>query len=198
MLYVGSFFLRRLLIGQATANINRILLSVVTEMDQNRPVDEAIRACLSTGRKCYASDDEIRAGAATSPTTSTVARISGRSCCPPADATPAWNAVLEDDLGPDENLDDVYESIVHTLGNLTLTFCTGGEGPPTHPRHHGLRPVWHGRSVRRGRRARAQSRVIRPLASARACSLLLARLHPPGGRVVRGAAGRMTERRTPG
>ena len=28
---------------------------------------------------------------------------------------------MQDDLGPDENLDEVYESIVHTLGNLTLT-----------------------------------------------------------------------------
>jgi Protein of unknown function DUF262 len=60
MLNVESFFVRRLLIGRATANINRILLSVVTEMNQELPVDEAVRAYLSTGRKYYATDAEVR------------------------------------------------------------------------------------------------------------------------------------------
>ena len=41
MLYVESFFVRRLVIGRATANINRILLAVVTEWS---------RACQSTRR----------------------------------------------------------------------------------------------------------------------------------------------------
>ena len=144
MLYVESFLVRRLLIGRATANINRILLSVVTEMDENQPVDQAIRAYLSTGRKYYASDEEIRSGAATvpyylngrphqrtlvlqwleesygskepvDPTKLTIEHVL------PQTPTPGWNATLQDDLGPDENLDEVYESIVHTLGNLTLT-----------------------------------------------------------------------------
>ena len=53
MLYVESFFVRRLVIGRATANINRILLGVVTEMDSGLPVDEAVRRYLSTGRKHY-------------------------------------------------------------------------------------------------------------------------------------------------
>jgi Protein of unknown function DUF262 len=38
MLNVESFFVRRLLIGRATANINRILLGVVTEMNQELPL----------------------------------------------------------------------------------------------------------------------------------------------------------------
>ena len=61
MLYVESFFVRRLLIGRATANINRILLAIVTEMDTDLPVDEAVRAYLSTGRKYYANDANVRA-----------------------------------------------------------------------------------------------------------------------------------------
>jgi alkylated DNA nucleotide flippase Atl1 len=144
MLYIESFFVRRLLIGRATANINRILLSVVTEMDENQPVDEAVRVFLSTGRKYYASDDEIRAGVATvpyylngrpqqralvlrwleesygskepvDPSTLTIEHVL------PQTPTAAWNAALQAELSPHENLDEVYESLVHTLGNLTLT-----------------------------------------------------------------------------
>ncbi len=144
MLYVESFFVRRLLIGRATANINRILLSVVTEIDEVQPVDEAVRAYLSAGRKYYATDDEIRASVPVVPfylngrpqqralvlqwleesygskepvdlKTLTVEHVL------PQTATPAWEAELQPDLGPEENLDEVYESLVHTLGNLTLT-----------------------------------------------------------------------------
>jgi alkylated DNA nucleotide flippase Atl1 len=144
MLYVESFFVRRLLIGQATKNINRILLSAVTEVDQNLPIDEAVRLILSTGRKYYASDDEIRAAALSvpfylngrpnqralvlqwleesygskepvDPTKLTIEHVL------PQTPTPAWNTMLQDDLDRDENLDEVYESLVHTLGNLTLT-----------------------------------------------------------------------------
>ena len=60
MLYVESFFVRRLVTGRATSNINRILLRVLTEMDQAKPVDEGVRSYLSTGRKYYASDAEIK------------------------------------------------------------------------------------------------------------------------------------------
>ena len=59
MLYLESFFVRRLVIGRATANLNRILSTLVTEIDKSKPVDEEIRARLSTGRNYYASDDEV-------------------------------------------------------------------------------------------------------------------------------------------
>ena len=82
MLYVESFLVRRLLIGRATANINRILLSVVTEMDENRsgrpgdprlPVHRPQVLRLRRGNPRRSSDR--------CPTTSTGGRISGRSCC---------------------------------------------------------------------------------------------------------------------
>ncbi|MGQ0775097.1 MAG: GmrSD restriction endonuclease domain-containing protein [Pseudonocardiales bacterium] len=144
MLYVESFFVRRLLIGRATANINRILLSVVTEMSTDGPVDEAVRAYLSTGRKYYASDDEVRAAVGAVPY-----YLNGRprqralvlqwleesyeSKEPvdlhgltiehvlPQTPTPAWKAVLGEDLELGEDLDQVHDVLVHTLGNLTLT-----------------------------------------------------------------------------
>lgn len=132
------------MIGRATANINRILLSVVTEIDLSEPVDEAVRAYLSMGRKYYASDNELRAGVATvryylngrpqqralvlqwlevsynnkepvDPETLTIEHVL------PQTLTAGWNAALQADLNAEENLDVVYESLVHTLGNLTLT-----------------------------------------------------------------------------
>ncbi|MEU6206184.1 DUF262 domain-containing protein [Micromonospora musae] len=144
MLYVESFFVRRLLIGRATANINRILLSVVTEMDAGLPVDEAVRAYLSTGRKYYATDSNVRSAVRSIPY-----YLNGRpqqrnlvlrwleesygSKEPvelnslsiehvlPQTPTSEWRQVLSADLGPDENFAEVHEALVHTLGNLTLT-----------------------------------------------------------------------------
>lgn len=144
MLYVESFFVRRLLTGRATNNLNRILLSLVTEMSAEQPADEAVRAYLSTGRKYYASDDEIRVAAATIPY-----YLNGRprqralvlgwleesyASKEPVDPddltlehvlpqTPTvdWNRALAEDLQPGEDPAQVYEALVHTLGNLTLT-----------------------------------------------------------------------------
>jgi alkylated DNA nucleotide flippase Atl1 len=144
MLYVESFFVRRLLIGRATSNINRILLSVVTEIDASAPVDEAVRTYLSTGRKYYSSDGELRAAISIVPyylngrpqqralvlqwleesygskepvvsQTLTIEHVL------PQTPTKSWNSALSADLEADESLDVVYESLVHTLGNLTLT-----------------------------------------------------------------------------
>ncbi|MER7333516.1 MULTISPECIES: DUF262 domain-containing protein [unclassified Micromonospora] len=144
MLYVESFFVRRLLIGRATANINRILLSVVTEMDRDLPVDEAMRAYLSVGRKYYATDASVRAAVRSIPY-----YLNGRphqrnlvlrwleesygSKEPvaldsltiehvlPQTPTAEWRQVLAADLGPEEKLGEAHEALVHTLGNLTLT-----------------------------------------------------------------------------
>ena len=51
MLYLESFLLRRLLIGRATANINRILFSAVAEISTQPDVADALHRYLSTGRK---------------------------------------------------------------------------------------------------------------------------------------------------
>ncbi|MDG4788186.1 DUF262 domain-containing protein [Micromonospora sp. WMMD1102] len=144
MLYVESFFVRRLLIGRATANINRILLSVVTEMSQELPVDEAVRAYLSVGRKYYATDAALRSAIRTMPyylngrphqrklvlqwleesygskepvalDSLTIEHVLPQT--PNAD----WRQMLGADLEPDENVAEAHEALLHTLGNLTLT-----------------------------------------------------------------------------
>lgn len=144
MHYLESYFVRRLLIGRATASINRVLLSVVTEMDPDIPVDEAVRRYLSAGRKYFASDDEIRAAVRSVPyylngrahqralvlrwleqsyggkepvdlTTLTIEHVL------PQTPTQEWHQALAEDLQPEEESGQVHESLVHTLGNLTLT-----------------------------------------------------------------------------
>lgn len=144
MLYVESFFIRRLVIGRATSNINRILLSVVTEMDRDKPVDDAVRAYLSVGRKYYASDTEIRAAAGTIPfylngrpgQRALVLRWLDESYgnkepvkydpltvehVLPQTPTPAWRRALSEDLTGNETFTELHSALVHTLGNLTLT-----------------------------------------------------------------------------
>jgi alkylated DNA nucleotide flippase Atl1 len=144
MLYVESFFVRRLLIGQATKSLNRILLPVVTEMSTELPVDEAVRTYLSTGRKYYASDAEICAAVRTIPyylngrprqralvlrwleesygnkepvnlDSSTIEHVMPQTC------TMEWQRMLTEDLEPGEDFPQAHDALVHTFGNLTLT-----------------------------------------------------------------------------
>ncbi|WP_341715805.1 DUF262 domain-containing protein [Micromonospora sp. FIMYZ51] len=144
MHYVESFLVRRLLIGRATANINRNLLSIVTEMDKNLPVDQAVHAYLSTGRKYYATDADVRHAVRSLPFY-TNGRAAQRSLVMrwleesygskepfaltkltiehvlPQSMSPEWQRMLAADLQPHENVAEVHDALKHTLGNLTLT-----------------------------------------------------------------------------
>lgn len=144
MLYIESFLVRRLLIGRATANINRILLSVVTEMRTDLPVEEAVHRYLSTGRKYYATDADVGQAVRSGPyylngrpnqralvlrwleesygskepvdlTTLTIEHVL------PQTPGASWLDVMRQDCDEDEDPEDLHESLVHTLGNLTLT-----------------------------------------------------------------------------
>ncbi|MFI6823314.1 DUF262 domain-containing protein [Micromonospora sp. NPDC050187] len=144
MLYLESFFVRRLLIGRSTMNINRILLAVVTEMDKDLPVDEAVRKYLSTGRKHWATDAGLRALVRTIPfylngragQRSLVLRWLEESHdnkepvaldkltiehVLPQTLSDEWRKMLATDLDADETPDEAHDALVHTLGNLTLT-----------------------------------------------------------------------------
>lgn len=144
MLYVESFLVRRLLIGRATANINRILLSTVTEMREDVPVDEAVREYLSTGRKHFATDADLRDKVPTMPfylngrphQRNLVLRWLEQSFSSkepvaldsltiehvlPQTPTTEWQQALAADLMADETIGEAHEALVHTLGNLTLT-----------------------------------------------------------------------------
>ncbi|MFC5941900.1 DUF262 domain-containing protein [Micromonospora harpali] len=144
MLYLESFFVRRLLIGRSTMNINRILLAVVTEMDRDLPVHEAVRKYLSTGRKHWATDASLRALVRTIPFYLN-GRASQRSLVLrwleeshgskepvalekltiehvlPQTLSEEWAQMLAADLDTDETPGEAHDALVHTLGNLTLT-----------------------------------------------------------------------------
>ncbi|SCL26070.1 6-O-methylguanine DNA methyltransferase, DNA binding domain [Micromonospora pallida] len=144
MLYVESFFVRRLVVGRATATVGRTLLRVVKEMPTDLPVDEAVRAYLSVGRKYYANDASVRDavrsipfylnGRATqrklllqwleesygskepvAPDALTIEHVM------PQSPTAEWRQTLGEDLQGEESFAEAHESLVHTLGNLTLT-----------------------------------------------------------------------------
>lgn len=144
LLYLESFLVRRLLIGRATANINRILLSAVSEIANQEDVALALHRYLSSGRKYYASDTEVASALKTvpfylngrpkqrklvlewleesytskepvNPQSLTIEHILPRT------PTNAWRAELAPDLEAGERFEDVHSALEHTLGNLTLT-----------------------------------------------------------------------------
>ncbi|MEU8261586.1 DUF262 domain-containing protein [Micromonospora sp. NPDC048999] len=144
MLYVESFFVRRLLTGRPTNNLNRILLAVVTEMDKDLPVDQAVRSYLSIGRKYYSNDASVRSAVRSVPYYFNGRRHQQKLILQwleesygskepvaldsltiehvlPQTPTAEWQQMLAADLGPEENFREAHEALVHTLGNLTLT-----------------------------------------------------------------------------
>jgi alkylated DNA nucleotide flippase Atl1 len=139
-----SFFVRRVIAGKATKNLNRILLRAVQEIRGQDSSSSALRDYLSGGRRDFASDGEIRTAVRTiafywsgkaaqknlilqwleeSSSGKEQANVSGLTIehVLPQSPTDDWRAAIAVDLEPGEDLDSVYQSVVHTLGNLTLT-----------------------------------------------------------------------------
>lgn len=142
--WLESYLVRRVVSGKATSNLNRILLRAAPEIAGKDPVDAALRTYLSTGRKFWATDTQIRQAART-----VSYYWSGRAAQKalilrwleeslgskepvifkgltlehvlPQTATAAWQAMLAEDLADGEELETVYQSLLHTIGNITLT-----------------------------------------------------------------------------
>lgn len=144
MLIVESYLVRRVIVGKATAGLNRILLRAVPEIASKQPADVALRKYLSIGRKFFATDSQVRTGVRTTAfyysgrslqrklvlswiedTYSSKEPVDPRECTiehvMPQTMTASWRSMLREGLGPEENLNEVYESLLHTVGNLTLT-----------------------------------------------------------------------------
>lgn len=144
LLIVESFLVRRLVTGWGTGNLNRILLSASQEMDQTVPVDQAVHRYLSAGRKHFATDRQLAEAVGSRPF-----YLSGRAGqrflvlawleesyaskepvdlanltiehVLPQKLTAVGERDLALDLADGEDVGLVHESLVHTLGNLTLT-----------------------------------------------------------------------------
>jgi alkylated DNA nucleotide flippase Atl1 len=139
-----SFFIRRLVVGASPNALSRILLRAPSDMRKDMPMAEALSHYFSTGRKFFASDDQVREAVLTKPmyymgkphqkklllqwleaTYASKEPIDlGRATIEhvlPQTLTPFWRDALTRDAESDESAESIHESIVHTLGNLTLT-----------------------------------------------------------------------------
>lgn len=141
---VEGFLVRRVILGRATAGINRILLAASSEVRADQPSADTIREYLSTGRKTYGTDTEIDAAVSTipfyfqgrpaqrklilqwieesygskervDPTSATIEHVL------PQTLTPEWAASLEPSVTEEETIESLHARLLHTLGNLTLT-----------------------------------------------------------------------------
>lgn len=144
MRYMESFFVRRVLVGKATANINRILLRAVIEVGDVDHVAGGLRDYLSVGRKFFASDADVRSAVRTVPfywsgkssqrklilqwleeTYDSKEPVAGSKLSVehvmPQTSTEAWRSALAAELESGEDPEAAYQAIVHTIGNLTLT-----------------------------------------------------------------------------
>ena len=143
LLYTESLLVRRFLVGRATQGLNRLFPAAVQELDASLPVDEALHRYLSEGRKHYATDDQLTDAIASSPLFVTgrashrkimltwIERLFGSKeivdndklsieHVMPQTLSPAWREQLSAVHGAD-NVDEIHDRLVHTLGNLTLT-----------------------------------------------------------------------------
>lgn len=151
MLYLESFLVRRLLIGQATKNNNRILSRAVIEVQNADDIAVAVHRYLSTGRKYYATAAEVEAAAKRVPfylngrglqrklvltwleesfgsnepvdlSQSTIEHVM------PQTLNEQWKADLAADLQEGETVEALHAELEHVLGNLTLSGYNGSLG----------------------------------------------------------------------
>lgn len=141
---VESFLVRRVIVGRATAGINRILLAASSEIGLDRPSAETIRDYLSTGRKTYGTDEEVDSAVANIPfyfqgrpgqrklilqwiedAHGSKERVDSHGATIehvlPQTLTPEWSASLEPFVPEGESVETLHATLLHTLGNLTLT-----------------------------------------------------------------------------
>lgn len=141
--WIESFMVRRMIVGRATNNLNRIFSALPADVDGTEPVDEQVRASLSGARKYWPTDSELRSGVLSGPfywrgrsnqrafvlrrlerhldskepvdlSTLTIEHV-----LPQTPSDDWWQVLTAEAVGEDAIA--VHAQIVHTLGNLTLT-----------------------------------------------------------------------------
>ncbi|WP_240916076.1 DUF4268 domain-containing protein [Sanguibacter sp. HDW7] len=142
--YLESYFVRRIVVGRATAGLNRTLLQAVGAVADGEQPDVALRDFLSRGRKHFASDAQVREAVTSVPfywqgrgpqrkliLQWLEASYGLKEVVNPANLTiehvlpqtmsSAVRAAFEPSLPAGADVVAEHERIVHTLGNLTLT-----------------------------------------------------------------------------
>jgi alkylated DNA nucleotide flippase Atl1 len=139
-----SFLVRRLLVGASPSALTRILFRAVSDMRSDLDVPDALLQYFSTGRKFFASNEQVRDAILTKPfyfmgkpnqkklllqwledTYGSKEPIDLRQASIehvlPQTLTPYWRDTLAASADADESAEAIHEALVHTLGNLTLT-----------------------------------------------------------------------------
>ncbi|MGW9477787.1 GmrSD restriction endonuclease domain-containing protein [Saccharomonospora azurea] len=143
---VESFLVRRILVGIGNTNANRILMSLVKELGESVPSASEVTKILSGPRKRFPTDQHLKDAVLANnfywtgrgPQRSYILRCLeedyrhgepidfSRSKLTiehvlPQSLTREWRDMLAKGLPPDETPEELHRSLVHTLGNLTLT-----------------------------------------------------------------------------
>ncbi|MFI9783095.1 DUF262 domain-containing protein [Kitasatospora sp. NPDC051984] len=144
--YIESFLVRRMICYVRTNNLNRVLAAAPSELEQDRPLAEAVHRYLSGPRRYWPTDaqqrDAIRTQpfywrgkheqrffvlrrleesyAAAEPVDFERARLTIEHVLPQT-PTPEWLGLLAEEVTDEEGPEELHELLLHTLGNLTLT-----------------------------------------------------------------------------
>ncbi|MBE1489707.1 GmrSD restriction endonuclease domain-containing protein [Plantactinospora soyae] len=143
---VESYLVRRMIAGIASANTNRVLMSLVKDLGEEVPSAKAITRALSGVRKKFPTDQHIRDAVLVSsfywlgrgpqrsyvlrcieedydhkePVDFDTAKLTIEHVLPQS-MTDEWREMLRPDLEDGETIQELHSSLVHTLGNLSLT-----------------------------------------------------------------------------
>ncbi len=143
---VESYLVRRMMVRLPTNNINRIMMSLVKDLGEAAPTASAITAALSGPRKGFPTDQQVEDAVLVNnfywtgrgpqrtfvlraleedyghgePPNFSLAALTIEHVLPQT-MTPEWEAMLAAGAHDGETPADVHASVVHTLGNLTLT-----------------------------------------------------------------------------
>lgn len=140
---IESFLVRRLVVGQSTQGLNRVFPQVRNQLADGTPIADQVFQLLSSGRRHFATDAEIKRAVVESPffhrgraehrkVFLTWLEESFGSKEPidtktlsiehvmPQTLDADWRAELINQVGED-NYTEEFNATVHTLGNLTLT-----------------------------------------------------------------------------
>ncbi|GAB3980999.1 DUF262 domain-containing protein [Plantactinospora veratri] len=143
---VESYLIRRMIAGIASTNTNRVLMSLVKDLGEQVPSAKAITRALSGVRKKFPTDQHIRDAVLVNsfywlgrgPQRSYVLRCVEEDYghkepidfdtaqltiehVLPQSLTDEWREMLRPGLQDGETVEELHSSLVHTLGNLSLT-----------------------------------------------------------------------------
>jgi alkylated DNA nucleotide flippase Atl1 len=144
MRHLESFLVRRIVVGQASGNINRILLRAVSHIRDSVNVDDSLYSYLASGRRTLPTDIEVRAAVRAVPFywngrtnqrtlilqwlevsygSREAVSFDGLTIehVLPQTLTDDWRTELRPCLADGEDVDSVHQSVLHLIGNLTLT-----------------------------------------------------------------------------